>query len=155
MHVIVLENQPSSLRGGQELSLLDVCKGLAKRGHNITFIYSKPGNLLEQYQDFCDEIIKINGFVVERKRINGISSFIADLWKIPASRNSVVYSNNYQELVFAYALACFKQIPLVCHLRLPPPEKFSLNGFSFTHGLSLRGVKHYIATSNQTTFFRK
>lgn len=150
MHVIVLENQPSSLRGGQELSLLDVCKGLAGRGHSISLVYLQAGDLLEQYQSFCDRVIQVNSFILERKKTNSIFSFITDTWKIPASKNSVVYSNRYQDIVFGYASACLKQIPLVCHLRLPPPENFSLNGFSPTHGISLRGVKRYIATSKQT-----
>ncbi|MEO1446273.1 MAG: glycosyltransferase family 1 protein, partial [Cyanobacteria bacterium J06635_11] len=40
MHIVILENQPSSRRGGQELSLFDVCRELAARGHSITLLYT-------------------------------------------------------------------------------------------------------------------
>lgn len=68
MHIIVLENEVTSLRGGQELSLFDVCLGLYKRGHTITLVYVTEGNLLKEYHFFCNELIKINGFRIERKK---------------------------------------------------------------------------------------
>jgi len=31
--------------GGQELNLLDICRTLSKRGHSITLLYVKEGDL--------------------------------------------------------------------------------------------------------------
>ena len=59
MRVLVLENEPSSKRGGQELSLLDVCQGLAARGHHIELLHTADGNLLERYRSFSDRIDRV------------------------------------------------------------------------------------------------
>lgn len=95
MHIIVLENQPSSRRGGQELILLDVCRGLSHRGHSISLLYLEEGNLLKQYQEFCANIISVNSFLLDRHTITNIFTFFADIYKIPINENSVIYSNRY------------------------------------------------------------
>ncbi|MFN6485476.1 MULTISPECIES: glycosyltransferase family 4 protein [unclassified Nostoc] len=148
MHIIVLENEVSSLRGGQELSLFDVCLGLHKRGHTITLLYTKEGNLLQQYRVFCTEIVKVNGFRIERKNIiNSLQNFFIDTRKIKTTKDSIVYSNQYHNSFFAYTLALSKNIPFVCHLRLPPPQIKKL-GLQWSIGMF--GAKHLIAVSNQT-----
>lgn len=145
MHIIVLEDEPSSLRGGQELSLLDVCRGLSKRGHSICLLYVKEGNLLKQYREFCTHIVNVDGYDFDRRRISHLFNFIADIWKISKFNNSVVYSNRFYDVFFGSLLALSKNIPFVCHLRLPPPH-----GFGRPHSLGLKGVKQFIAISNQT-----
>ncbi len=145
MHIIALEDEPSSLRGGQELNLLEICRGLSQRGHSISLIYLKEGNLLRQYQEFCNHVVKVDSFIIDKSQIAHIFNFLYGIWKISASRNSVVYSNHYQDIVFGYTLALFKNIPLVCYLQLPPPSKFGR-----LHALGLKGVKQFIAVSNQT-----
>ncbi|MBW4455438.1 MAG: glycosyltransferase family 4 protein [Nostoc indistinguendum CM1-VF10] len=148
MHIIVLENEVSSLRGGQELSLFDVCFGLYKRGHSITLVYVTEGNLLKEYQFFCTNTIKINGFRIERKKIiDSLYKFFIDIRKIKTLKDSVVYSNQYHNSFFAYTLAVSKNIPFVCHLRLPPPE---IKKLGFQWGIGMHGAKHLIAVSSQT-----
>ncbi|MBE9192369.1 glycosyltransferase family 4 protein [Gloeocapsopsis crepidinum LEGE 06123] len=146
MHVIVLENQPSSQRGGQELILLDVCKGLADRGHQISLLYLEEGNLIKQYQEFCTHLIKVNSFLLDRNTIKNSLKFFTDIWKVPISKNSVVYSNRYHDVVFGYLLSLIKQIPFVCYLQLPPHTK----KFGRPHTLGLKGVNKFIALSKQT-----
>lgn len=169
MHIIVLENEPSSFRGGQELSLLDVCRGLYQHGHSITLLYIKEGNLLQSYQEFCVHIIKVNSYRIERgsrkKRTASIFKFLIDIWKIPNIKNSIVYSNYYIDCFFGYTLAKYKNIPLVCHLRLPPPaarwtnditpylKRNDVKDLFYPPGqwvFGLKGVKRFIAISNQT-----
>jgi glycosyltransferase involved in cell wall biosynthesis len=145
MHLIVLENEPSSLRGGQELSLFEVCRGLAQRGHTISLLYLKEGNLLKQYQEFCTQVVNISSYMLDRSTINQTFNFFTDIWKISKGKNSVVYSNRYHDVFFGYILAFFKNIPFVCHLRLPPPD-----GFGRPHTIGLNGVKQFITISNQT-----
>ncbi|MBW4642864.1 MAG: glycosyltransferase family 4 protein [Goleter apudmare HA4340-LM2] len=148
MHIIVLENELSSQRGGQELSLFDVCHGLHKRGHDITLLYVKQGDLSKKYYDICTEVIKVNGYRIERKKIiNSIQGFFRDKIKIKATTNSLIYSNQYHDSFFAYSLALSKNIPFVCHLRLPPPTTKTL-GLQWS--LGMHGAKRLIAVSNQT-----
>jgi glycosyltransferase involved in cell wall biosynthesis len=146
MHIIVLENEPSSSRGGQELSLLDVCRGLFQRGHSITLLYVKEGDLLKQYQAFCTQIVNVNGYKINGSRPVTYLSFFTDIWKVAKIKNSVVYINEYRDSFFGCALASFKNIPLVCHLRLPPLK----DTLSIQQIIGLRGVKQFIAISNQT-----
>ncbi|MBD1906876.1 glycosyltransferase family 4 protein [Trichocoleus sp. FACHB-6] len=145
MHLIVLENEPSSVRGGQELSLLDVCHGLSKRGHTITLLYLKEGNLIEQYREFSIDLVNIKSYILDRSTINYFFDFFADILKISANQNSVVYSNRYHDVFFGYVLSVFKKIPSVCHLRLPPPP-----GFGRPHTIGLKGTKQFITISQQT-----
>ncbi|MBC6430478.1 glycosyltransferase family 4 protein [Nostoc sp. HG1] len=148
MHIIVLENELTSLRGGQELSLFDVCLGLYKRGHCITLVYLTEGDLLKEYRVFCTELIKINGFRIERRKIiDSLHKFFRDTIKIKTTKDSVVYSNQYHNSFFAYTLAVSKNIPFVCHLRLPPPQ---IKKLGFQWGIGMHGAKHLIAVSSQT-----
>ncbi len=146
MHVIALESYPSALRGGQELNLLDICCGLSERGHSISLLYVNEGNLLSKYQEICDRIIKVDGFFLDRKTMFRFLNFLIDIWKIPVSRDSVVFTNRYHDVLFGSALALTKKIPHVCFLQLPPPEK----GFPRPLATGLRGVKYFVAVSHQT-----
>ena len=169
MHLIVLEQEPSSLRGGQERVLFDFCWGLAQRGHSISLLYTKEGNLLEKYQEFCDRVEKVNRFIIYRPE--HIFSFLTDIRKvnrkIPTIENSIVLSNQYQDTLFGHALALSKNIPLVCYLHLPPPPTqlvkwqrnmslkdlrhfIALSNIGYQWSVGLKGVKHFIAVSNQT-----
>ena len=56
MRVLVLENEMTSTRGGQELSLVDVCEGLAGRGHSIVLAYVTSGELEPRYRRICERM---------------------------------------------------------------------------------------------------
>lgn len=146
MHVIALESYPSALRGGQELNLVDVCCGLSERGHNISLLYVNEGNLLSKYQEICDRIIKVDSFVLDRTTISRSLNFFTDIWKIPVSQDSVVFTNRYHDVLFGSTLALTRKIPHVCFLQLPPLEK----GFPRPLATGLKGVKHFVAVSHQT-----
>jgi glycosyltransferase involved in cell wall biosynthesis len=146
MHIIALANSPSSSRGGQELSLFEVCHSLHQRGHHISLLYLKEGDLVERYREFCYHIIAVNAYKVLRKK--ELSRFISDFLKIPRIKNGVVYSNQYHDCVMGYALALSRNIPLICHLRTPAPTK--LEAFDWQLNASLKGVKRFISTSHQT-----
>ena len=113
MHIIVLENQPTAARGGQHLSLLDVCWGLSQRGHTISLLYEQAGDLQEQYQQFCLQTLLVKGYTIHNK--TDIYPLIAEVWRlkwqIPDSKDSVVYINQYHDSLFGSALALAKQIP--------------------------------------------
>jgi glycosyltransferase involved in cell wall biosynthesis len=148
MHIIALEHEPSSLRGGQELNLFEICRGLSHRGHKISLIYEKEGNLLEDYQNFCESMIKVNRYEFDRRKINHIFDFLFDFtvtYKISTSKNSVVFSNSYYSAFLGYVLSVFKRIPFVCYFQIPP-----LGGFTRQKRMGMNGVKQFIAVSNQT-----
>ncbi|MBD2778478.1 glycosyltransferase family 4 protein [Iningainema tapete] len=167
MHIIVLEQEPSSRRGGQEVVLLDCCRGLAKRGHIITLLYTKENDLLVQYQEFCRHTLKINRFTVFQPQ--QIFSFISDIFKvnqISITENTIVLSNQFTDTFFGYAIATLKSIPLACYIHLPPPRKkfatwqgigfkkikkyLALHNMSWQWQLGMKQVKHFIAVSQQT-----
>lgn len=146
MHIIVLEDEPSSLRGGQELNLLEICRSLSQRGHSINLLYTKAGNLLQQYQEFCSQTTNVNGYDLDRRRIAHIFNFFADIWRISVNKNSVIFSNRYYDVFFGSVLSLSKNIPLVCYLQLPPPAE----DMSRPHKLGLKGVEKFITVSTQT-----
>ncbi len=148
MHVIVLERYPSSQRGGQERSLLDVTRTLSDRGHHITLIHTHPGNLLPQYSLFCDQILTVHTLNLIKNWRSPLW-FIQDLLKISrqirvatAQSDSLIYINQPYDVPFAAILSVIKQLPIVCHLRLPVPKKLGLQC-----ALGLRRVNQFISVS--------
>lgn len=150
MHIIVLENEVSSARGGQELSLLDVCRGLHHRGHTISLLFVKEGDLLNQYKEFCVELINVNGYRIENRNVTrSLGRFFVDNLKVKSSKDSIVYYNQYHDSFFASLLALTRNIPSVCHLRLPPPPLKSL-GIQWNIGMNL--TSQLIAVSQKTKY---
>ncbi|BAS54443.1 group 1 glycosyl transferase [Leptolyngbya boryana NIES-2135] len=147
MHLIVLENHTTTQRGGQELNLLEICRGLFQRGHRITLLYLKPGDLLPQYASFCDRTIPISAYGFDWRSLKSILKFLPSLiqlWQIPKAKNSLIFCNDYHFSLFAYALSSFRHIPYVCYLQLPP---LNLN---HQRKFGLRDVDRFIAVSEQT-----
>jgi len=146
MSVVALEHCPSSRLGGQELSLLDVTRYLAHRGHKIILLYVTDGDLLQEYSAFCAQLIKVSGYSISpRHRIQDIINFLADLLRMPRSSSMLVYANQYLDSLFAAALSRLRDCPFVCHLRLPPPDVFC---GQFRLGISR--ANRLIAVSEQT-----
>ncbi len=145
MHIIALDNHPSSFRGGQELNLLEICRGLSQCGHSISLIYVNEGNLLEQYQEFCTDLVNVDGFKLDRSRITHTFKFLFDIWQVSGSKNSVIFCNQYLDGFFGSMLSLFKKIPFVCYLQLAPGKELSR-----PHAIGLKGVKKFVAVSNQT-----
>ena len=146
MHIVVLENSPSSQRGGQELSLFSVCQGLSAKGHSITLLYTEEGNLLPQYATFCDRIVKVNHYRFNAKNpMRSLSALLRDLRRASARQVDVVYANQYHDSFFGCALSRLNQVPFVCHLRLPPPSRL---GWQWEMGM--KGATRLIAVSAHT-----
>ena len=147
MNVIVLERYPSSHRGGQERSLLDVTRTLSDRGHQITLIHTHPGNLLPQYNLFCDRILTVRALNLTNHWRSPLW-FIQDLFKIfcqiriANSEPYLIYINQPYDVPFAACLSFIKRLPIVCHLRLPAPKKLGLQC-----ALGLARVNQFISVS--------
>jgi glycosyltransferase involved in cell wall biosynthesis len=169
MDIIVLEQYPSSRRGGQGIVLFEVCRVLAKRGHNISLLYTQEDNLLQQYEEFCTQVIKVNKFIISRPQ--DIFNFCVDITKIrekfAKTENSIILCNEIPNIPFASVLAASKNIPVIGYLHYTPDpplsviwsenkglQRFKSLFVGFLHKLQLniaiKQVKRFIAVSQQT-----
>ena len=146
MRLLVLENEPSSRRGGQEKSLLDVCRGLAARGHRIELLHTADGDLLDEYRAFCARIDRVGAYAVDRTRTApAILRMVRDGLLPGREAPDAVYANQYLDSVFARLLSWRFRRPFVCHMRLPPPDSFC---GQYRWGMG--GAARLIAISKQT-----
>jgi glycosyltransferase involved in cell wall biosynthesis len=147
MHLIALEQEPTSLRGGQELNLFEIARGLVNRGHRVSLLYEREGNLLDPYREFCQDVIKIDTFGFDRRKLEDILKFVRSLiqiGRIPAYQDSLVFCNAYHSAVFGYALSSLKNLPFICYFQIPPCD------FNRQRRIALNGVDRFVAVSHQT-----
>jgi glycosyltransferase involved in cell wall biosynthesis len=146
MKILVVENEPSSRRGGQEWCLLEICRGLAARGHQIYLIYIKAGDLLEQYQEFCQQIQQVQRFRIDRDRpFSSPLRFCQSLLQSLRLNPNLIYTNHYNDIFFTSLIARLKHLPLVCHLHVFPPRQFGIQC-----ELSLHAATRFITVSHAT-----
>lgn len=146
MRLLVLENELTSARGGQELSLADVCEGLAARGHAVTVAFVSSGDLEARYRRICERLVPVRTYVIDRTRtMASIGEFVASLWAVRHSAPDVVYANQYLDSLFAAVTRRVAHVPFVCHLRLPPPEIIAGQ-----YRIGLSQATRLIAISEQT-----
>jgi glycosyltransferase involved in cell wall biosynthesis len=146
VNILVLENELTSTHGGQELSLLDVCRGLAACGHQITLAFVTGGDLAPEYKAICAKMIRVSTYSIDRSRaVSSTLELLQSLWAVRSSAPSIVYANQYLDSLFAALARRFHGTAFVCHLRLPPPDV--LCG-QFQIGMSQ--ATRLIATSHQT-----
>jgi glycosyltransferase involved in cell wall biosynthesis len=146
MRILALENEMTSMRGGQEISLLDVCRGLAGKGHRITLAYVTPGDLEDEYRRICHRMVRVRTYSIDRSRTPpSLRDFLVSLWAVRGGRPDVVYANQYQDSLFAAIARRLHRTPFVCHLRLPPPDVMCTQ---FRIGMSQ--TTRLIAISEQT-----
>lgn len=123
MHLIVTANHLSSRRGGLERSLFDVCRELHQRGHTLTVLYEDSGDQLNDYQQFCQDLILIDSYRLSTKRVLGsLKRLVNDIARVPTQPDSLVYNCQYDNNFFAACLATAKGLPLINHLRNPVPK---------------------------------
>jgi glycosyltransferase involved in cell wall biosynthesis len=145
MKILVVENEPSSRRGGQEWCLLETCRGLAQRGHQIDLVYIKAGDLLDQYQNFCHQILQVRGFRIDRQRPLTAPRFLQSILQTLKLKPDLIYTNHYNDIFFTSLLARLKRLPLVCHLHVFPPRQFGIQC-----EVSLSAVTQFITVSQAT-----
>ncbi len=146
MRILVLEHELTSARGGQEISLLDVCEGLAARGHAITLASLAGGDLEPRYRRVCERVLRVRTYVVDRSRTAAsIADLVRSLWSVRGTAPDVVYANQYFDSLFAAAIRRLAHVPFVCHMRLPPPDVLAGQ-----YRIGMRHATRLIATSRQT-----
>lgn len=146
MKVLALELEPSSTRGGQEHSLLDVCAGLVALDHEVTLAHVEDGDLLPRYAAAGVRALRVRGYAIDRAHLAGSAADMAvSIVRALRSRPDIIYINQYHDTLFAAIIARLLRIPLVCHLRLFPPREFCGQW-----RIGLRGVSRFIAVSQAT-----
>jgi len=152
MHIITVTNQPSSKRGGIEKSTLDVCRSLENRGHKISLIYFKDGDLLEEYRKFSSQLIEAENLAFNKQRlvsstINFLGSILATSkqLEITDKKNTVIYVDEDTHCLFAAILAWQQNLPSVFHMRLP-----FYSPFPRKYQFAIKQLQKFIAVSHQT-----
>jgi glycosyltransferase involved in cell wall biosynthesis len=147
MKILSLVTIPSSKQGGMEWSSLEVCRGLAQRGHEIHLVHKEDGNFLPIYQEFCTTITKTqfhqNYFTHPVHATLSLAKGLLPTLKI---RPDVVYIQKFHNSYFASQIAKLKRVPLVCHLRAFPPS----GEFNHQWSLGLNAMTRCIAVSEAT-----
>lgn len=123
MKILVLLNIVSSDGGGAEWSLLDVCRGLVEKGHELHCVYRKEGDLLPHYQQFCKTVVKASSYQIKDYKPSSSINFITSILQVIHTQFDLIYANYYYQTFYGGIIARFKGIPLVCHLRSYPPQK--------------------------------
>jgi glycosyltransferase involved in cell wall biosynthesis len=146
MKILVVENEPSSRRGGQEWCLLETCRGLAKRGHQIYLVYIKAADLLDRYQEFCQETLQVQRFRIDRDRpLTTPIQFLQSIRQALKFKPDLIYTNHYNDIFFTSILARLQHLPLVCHLHVFPPPRFGIQC-----AISLSAATHFMTVSHAT-----
>ena len=144
MNVLALENGLSP-HGGQEVSLLELCQNLSRRGHKIHILYRRPGELLERYREFCKSIRRVSAYSIDRWKFKSYFDFFFSFCKGLRPKPDLIYTNQIFDSMYAGLLSRVLDVPYVCHLRLPPPETLCTQ---FRIGLS--NAAQMIAVSDHT-----
>jgi glycosyltransferase involved in cell wall biosynthesis len=148
MHIVAMENEPSSRLGGQELNLLEICQSMAKRGHLVSLVFVRQGDLLEQYEKICHQVVQVKSYGTAKTKLSSILEFsansIGDGRKIRTHSDSVIFCNDLSSVLFGCYLSKIKRIPLVHYLQLPGTK------FNLKPRLGLSGVSKFIAVSQYT-----
>lgn len=130
MRILLLEYWPSTLHGGQPRSTLDVGRGLAERGHEISLIYVLDGDLLPEYRRFCRNVWQARAFSINaRNPLSPLHIAIdlgASVGRVTALEPDLIYSHRHRDALFAGGLATLTRTPLVMHLREPAPPNAHL-----------------------------
>lgn len=156
MNVIVLEHVPSSQRGGKELSLLDICRGLHAAGHHIHFLHLANGDLLETYRQFCCQTLPIRHPRFDFKAgLSSVGQTLQEVWRVyrqlrqaiptPTPNNTLIYLDQDRGSVFVTLLSKLLGCPVVFHLRQPP-----FAALPQQEQLAFKAMRQFIAVSQQT-----
>lgn len=156
MNVIALDYVPSSQRGGKEMSMFQVCRGLSQRGHRVLFLHLCEGDLLTDYREFAAGVLPITTGRIDMKCLLGsswrlwwdirrVAQVIRGCLGEPASDNSVIYMDQDRGAGFGALLSLLLRVPLVFHCRQPFFEAFPRQ-----EKLALQRAEKLIAVSHQT-----
>lgn len=143
MRLLFLEWDLSSRLGGMELCMYEECVQLRHQGHEVHLGYHRPGDLSPLYEQAGVRLIRMAHYAPLRRRLlRDTAGIMGNLRRTVSIPLDAVVANAYQSTFFGALLAKAKGIPLLCHLRLNPPERPTA-----PTRLGLRSVDRFIAES--------
>ena len=122
MRILAIECELTTLLGGSERSYFDVLTGLQSKGHHVTLLYSRPGNLLEGYEQAGVRAIQSDHTLLLRSgsKLKDLATMMSSARKVKSlGPFDIVYVNFAEALPLAFLIKQFNGTPVVCHLRIP------------------------------------
>lgn len=122
MRILTLANHVGS-KGGLERHQLELCRGLARRGHEVHLLYQEPGDFLAEWQAFAASTALIGPSLPRRAAPLATTIGIVRAARTGAARRpDVVTAFRYWDVPLALAIGTLAGAPAAAHLALPPPE---------------------------------
>lgn len=123
MKILCIDPEPSSKRGGQELSMVDEACGLVGLGHEVVLGYATSGDLLPRHEAGGVRTLHLPQLLLAR-RVGDLTRLARSVAGAVTERPDVIVLNQYHESFFGATVARLTGAPLVSHLRLFPPSEF-------------------------------
>jgi glycosyltransferase involved in cell wall biosynthesis len=103
--------------GGVELQMLQMSRELARRGHAISLLFNRDGELHADFEAFCASMTQVPTFLFYRTQLlRNMARISPALWAAVRSRPDVMYVNNVYQLAFGLGSGVLTRAPVVCHL---------------------------------------
>jgi len=122
MRILAIECELTTLLGGSERSYFDVLTGLQGKGHQVTLLYNRPGNLLEGYEKAGVRLVHSDHTLLLRSgsKLKDLSTMMSSVRKVKSlGLFDVLYVNFAEALPLSFLIKQFSGTPIVCHLRIP------------------------------------
>ena len=104
--------------GGVEMSVLQVSRELAERGHSISVLYQHSGSLSPQWESFAEELIQVPTFdFTKGTAVRDLNRLRPSVRAAAGAAPDVVYLNRAEQSVWGLLAARAAHAPLVTHLR--------------------------------------
>ena len=155
MRVIAMTTELDVTRGGKQRSMLDVCRQLTARGHEINLLYLKNGDLHQNYAEFCPQIHRIHTHDINKRDWRSLVRFGQSVFSLahqlaPAQRSisahtpAVIYLDDHMLSLFGYGLGLRLGLPVVFHIRQPVVQPMPQQ-----YQFPLRRLDQFITVSQQ------
>jgi glycosyltransferase involved in cell wall biosynthesis len=131
---------------GTELCHLDLCRGLARRGHELVLLYERGGPLLDRWREFTSKDVQLQGYLRDKR--SPVRSSVGLLRAASTAARlepDCVYLNYPADAWFGRLATLRSGAPVVCHLHLPYVE-----GAAAFMKFGYRTVSRFVAVSEST-----
>ena len=146
MRIVTLAWGSFERPAGTELCHLDLCRELARRGHELVLLYEHEGPLLDRWREFTSQDLQLQGYVRDTRSL--VHSSVGLLRAARAAARlepDCVYLNFPVDAWFGRLATLGRAVPVVCHLHLP-----YVGGGSLFLRSGCRTVSCFVAVSEST-----
>jgi len=126
--------------GGREISVLELSRELARRGHEIDLFYDIGGELETEYRSFCRSITHAQMAIRPPRLLLSVGRTVPSAWAAKRHRPQVVFVQRFAEIPFGVIVGRLAQAPVVC----------CFHGYMYRRRTALlaRYVSRFIAVSD-------